>query len=212
MVNPDPTAPPESRSMIGHYLWDHPTLLPRVARVEDADFARGDPEWVRCYPVEVVAPSASPPEAAALPVVAWLYHDGPSLKQIPHDFMGTVVFARDRQPNYRNESALTFLSDAQAALDTLAAEVGRLTGELAEAVADAKEIRARWNDAENEFAALKAALPDAEAVMALADAWVVEAIHAALAANGGHTSLADPDAAREALRAALTRNPSGVGE
>jgi hypothetical protein len=37
----------------GHYLWEHPEHPPRVARPEDATFANGDPEWGRCYPVEV---------------------------------------------------------------------------------------------------------------------------------------------------------------
>lgn len=53
------------------------------------------------------------------------------------------------------------------------------------------------------LAALKAKQIDVEAVMRLADEWVVEAIHAALAANTGHATLADPDTAREALRASL---------
>lgn len=36
-----------------HYLWEHPTLPPRVARTADADFACKEPLWVRCYPVDV---------------------------------------------------------------------------------------------------------------------------------------------------------------
>jgi len=37
----------------GYYLWEHPKHPSRVARPEDADFAKGEPLWVRCYPVEV---------------------------------------------------------------------------------------------------------------------------------------------------------------
>lgn len=44
--------------MSAHYLWEHPEHTPRVARPEDADFARTDLKWVRCYPVEVCTPAA----------------------------------------------------------------------------------------------------------------------------------------------------------
>ena len=37
----------------GYYLWEYPKHPSRVARPEDADFAKGEPLWVRCYPVEV---------------------------------------------------------------------------------------------------------------------------------------------------------------
>lgn len=50
------------------------------------------------------------------------------------------------------EQALQYLSDNGQWIE----ETERLTRERDEAVAEAKEIRARWNDAENEFAALKA--------------------------------------------------------
>lgn len=37
---------------------------------------------------------------------AWLYHDGPTPEQMPHEFCGTRVLAWDRQPHYRNETPL----------------------------------------------------------------------------------------------------------
>lgn len=62
-----------------------------------------------------------------------------------------------------------------------------------------------WHQAlhEAEQAVAAAFQTDIDEVMRLADEWVIEAIHAALAANTGHDTLADPDAAREALRSAL---------
>lgn len=140
MTDNSPTAPPESRSIIGHYLWDHPTLLPRVARVEDADFARGDPEWVRCYPVEVVIPSASPPEAATLPVVA---SDENAVRALGIYYQLMPSEAAKLTPSLRERMRGVLLcvgSDAQAALDTLAAEVERLTGELATVRENVKQL------------------------------------------------------------------------
>lgn len=55
-----------------------------------------------------------------------------------------------------------------------------------------------------------AASPDeqrVEALMELAVEWVVEAIRTALAANTGYATLADPESARSALRAALASPP-----
>jgi hypothetical protein len=78
--------------------------------------------------------------------------------------------------------------------------IERLTRERDVAWGEAADIRQAWNDAEDEMAAQKV---DVEAVMRLADAWAVATGFAMLAANTGKTSEYNPDAAREALRAAL---------
>lgn len=195
----------------------------------------------------------APPEAAALPVLAWGYSDGQ-----PN---GTNLIALHRQPHYRNEVALVSLSDAQAALDTLAAEVGRLTGELAVAIDERGERQAwcadeatRNRHLRREVDCLKAALPDVEAVSDLAalrlfagevmgdwpdvgglDGFDMQKIGEKTgllrrenrqAPCGEQCACVEFDSgevecwrvepvlqrSREALRAALTRNPSGVGE
>jgi hypothetical protein len=78
------------------------------------------------------------------------------------------------------------------------AEVERLTGEV-------DRLNAGWQQANLD--ALKAALPDVDAVMRLANAFEAEAVYATQTGN-----LDRVRAAREALRSALTRNPSGMGE
>jgi hypothetical protein len=57
-----------------------------------------------------------------LPVLAWLYHDGPTREQIPHNFIGSVCMSFDRQPHYRNETPLTDRSAAAARIASLQAE------------------------------------------------------------------------------------------
>lgn len=47
-------------------------------------------------------------------------------------------------------------ADARAQIDALREQIAMLTDQRDGAIEDAKEIRARWNDAENEFAAMKA--------------------------------------------------------
>src|SRR4051794_30577556 len=98
----------------------------------------------------------TPGAAAKLPVVAYRY--------------GTALLWADDAPVGEPDcEALTPHAPAQAQLDALREEVARLTKERDAAIEDAKEIRARWNDAENEFAALKAQPTDVDALMALAD-------------------------------------------
>lgn len=95
------------------------------------------------------------------------------------------------------------IDTAQAIIAAQAAELERLKRERDEAVAEAKEIRARWNDAENEFAALKAKqVADVEAVMRLADALSM----ANRMYNQGRGTLGEALDAREALRSHLTKD------
>jgi hypothetical protein len=100
-------------------------------------------------------------------------------------------------------SAKTVLA-VESQLSALRDQVARLERER-----DAAFAMSRCECAPDEccanLVASKAAPLDVERAMELADEWVVGAIHAALAANTGHISLADPDAAREALRLHLTK-------
>lgn len=98
----------------------------------------------------------------------------------------------------------------QVVLDRCAAQLDALREEVARLTKERDEAREWWGiqdlrvgELVSELAALKAQPTDVDAVMVLADAWVVAAIHAALAANCGNTTLATPNAAREALRAKL---------
>lgn len=88
------------------------------------------------------------------------------------------------------------------AVNGLVVVVERLEHERDEAQAEVKEIRARWNAAENEFAALKAAPLDVVAVLRLADTYA--GWQAAMEANPTKGAMKCRRAAREALRAALT--------
>lgn len=63
------------------------------------------------------------------------------------------------------------------------------------------------NDATNPTPAASPDEQRVEALMELAVEWVVEAIRTALAANTGYATLADPESARSALRAALASPP-----
>lgn len=113
-----------------------------------------------------------------------------------------------------SKRALTYLDDAQAALDKLTAERDAALEQVRAWISE--NGRGGWIDnlrnAEQarriELDSLKASpAVNVDEAMRLADEWVVEAIHAALAANSGHTTLADPDAAREALCAYLVGKP-----
>ncbi len=68
------------------------------------------------------------------------------------------------------------------------------------------------NDSLRDQLATLKAHPNVEACMALADAWVVAAIHKALAANTGKHTDSNPDAAREALRKELARHQASEGK
>lgn len=138
----------------------------------------------------------TPPEAAALSTLFV------QIKQ------ASVKYAFGDQSDANWRAFCSLLSDAQAALDTLALEVGRLTGELAEASQLALRNANAVIEALKEQDALKAALPDAEAVMRLASEFA--SAHYLFERFGGQGYGDVRDTAREALRSAI--NPSGVGE
>jgi hypothetical protein len=64
-----PAGDPSMKAGDGFYTWEHDALPARVARPEDADFASGDPRWVRGFPVQLylrppaAKPAIEPPHA-----------------------------------------------------------------------------------------------------------------------------------------------------
>jgi hypothetical protein len=62
-------------------------------------------------------------EVAELPTVAWLYHDGPTLREIPSEMLGSTLLSFERRDWCRNEAALTYRDEAQSTVDRLTSEL-----------------------------------------------------------------------------------------
>ena len=96
----------------GYYLWEHPKHPSRVARPEDADFAKGEPLWVRCYPVEVFGGAA--PEAPREPMTTDVAKMVEACKRLAHDYADDSH--HDRPSKYKASSLCAEAIDALGAV------------------------------------------------------------------------------------------------